>query len=347
MRNIYGFIQKERLYILLLIFVILVNAIVILHDRQTSKDKGKAKESSASIKAGLGLRDEEIRKVLEQKKDLNLLFTAASLVILLVLFLGIAIDLVLASLGLAKKHINMLTYKLHTVKWNVWDVCRVVILFLFFGYMLVMIESALAKVLPVVKNDNLRMVINSSILDTITVVFILYFTVRQYKEMPVSLGLSFRNFFKNIFYGIMGYIAAAPILLAILIGISAVTNLIHYVPKEQAVVRLFLKEENTTFLFCTTLFASIFGPMIEEVFFRGFMYNAFKKYVGIFWAAVVTAVIFAGLHAHAVGFLPIMALGLLLVYLYEKTGTLVAPMTVHIMHNLGMVLMVLLIKQIK
>jgi membrane protease YdiL (CAAX protease family) len=47
-----------------------------------------------------------------------------------------------------------------------------------------------------------------------------------------------------------------------------------------------------------------------------------------------------------VGFLPIMALGLLLTYLYEKTGSLVSSMAVHIMHNVAMVILVFLARNI-
>jgi uncharacterized protein len=72
-----------------------------------------------------------------------------------------------------------------------------------------------------------------------------------------------------------------------------------------------------------------------------------KKTIGVFWAALFTSCVFSVLHAHVVGFLPIMALGLLLIYIYEKTGTLVAPITVHIMHNAGMVFLVFLIKQLQ
>jgi membrane protease YdiL (CAAX protease family) len=122
--------------------------------------------------------------------------------------------------------------------------------------------------------------------------------------------------------------------------------MIGYTPPKQPVVELFLKEKDAAFLFYTSIFAAIFGPMIEELFFRGFMYNAFKKRVGILPAMLVTAATFAALHAHAAGFLPIMVLGLGLAWIYEKTGTLVAPVTVHIAHNLSMVFLVFLVKQL-
>jgi membrane protease YdiL (CAAX protease family) len=61
---------------------------------------------------------------------------------------------------------------------------------------------------------------------------------------------------------------------------------------------------------------------------------------------MITSAVFASLHAHWVGFLPILALGLLLVYLFEKTGSLVPSMVVHMMHNVGMVVLVFVVRSI-
>ena len=77
----------------------------------------------------------------------------------------------------------------------------------------------------------------------------------------------------------------------------------------------------------------ILGPIAEEIFFRGFSYNVIKKRWGPQAAAILTAAVFAGLHANLLGFLPIMALGILLVYVYEKTGSLIPAITIHIVHN--------------
>lgn len=349
-------IRRERLYLLLFIFIVTINMLMVL----TGDIKGKAKKRHAPTNvvgleemeakdAGedIFLKRERIEKVLHEKKYLALVFKLASLLILAVIFLGILVDAILVSIKFAKKNLDLATYRMQAIRWGVLDVVKVVILFLFFGYIVIIIESCLAPFFPLLKNDNFRMILNSSILDALTVVFIIHFTVVRYKEGLVSLGLSVKNFFKNVFYGIAGYIATIPMLVGILIIISVIINVTKYVPEKQHVVELFLKEKNLTFLVYTSIFASIVGPFIEELFFRGFMYNAFKKSIGIFWAALFTSGLFASLHANVVGFLPIMVLGITLTYLYEKTGTLVSSITVHIMHNLSMVCLVFLMKQIR
>jgi membrane protease YdiL (CAAX protease family) len=359
MKKMLEFMRKERLYLLLLLFIILVNTIVMTEGdgekQRPAKTKTELKTSAVPETKGveekrqntLFMKREQLEEALTKNKTLAALFGLVSLFITVILLLGIVIDILLTSLRMSKKSAEIHTYRPPPARWNIWDVARVVILFLFFGYMLVIIESLLLRVIPILKDDNFRMMVNTSILDTLAVVFIIYFTVNQYKEDLVSLGLSAKNFVKNVFYGLVGYIAAAPILVLILALVALVVQITKYVPETQPVVELFLKEENAPFLVYTSIFTAVLGPVIEELFFRAFMYNAFKKTIGIFWAMLITSAVFASLHTNIVGFFPIMALGVLLAYMYEKTGTLVSSITVHMLHNLNMVFLVFLMKQIK
>ncbi len=333
-------VRRERLYILLLIFVMLAGLLFAV-----SGQGGKVKAESA--KAKVAANSLQMEKLLQEERPLAIIFTIASLLIIFILFLGVVVDIILFSARLSGKAIDIHTYRPDVAKWDILDIARVIILFLFFGYILIIIESFLVKTLPVIKNGNLRMVLNSSILDALTIILILYFTVWQYKEKLKNIGITFKNFFANILYGVVGYVATLPLLFLILALTSVVTGLFKYVPKEQVVVELFMRENNPAFLLYTSAFAAIAGPIVEELFFRGFMYSAVKKHAGIFWATVITALLFALLHAHAVGFLPIMVLGILLAYLYERTGTLVSSVTVHIMHNFSMLLLVFLAKSVK
>ena len=84
-------------------------------------------------------------------------------------------------------------------------------------------------------------------------------------------------------------------------------------------------------------FVALVGPAIEEVFFRGFTYTAFRNRWGVRWAIVGSAALFALLHMNLIAFIPIFILGVFLAYLYEKTGSLVPSMTVHMTHNFLMV----------
>ena len=107
----------------------------------------------------------------------------------------------------------------------------------------------------------------------------------------------------------------------------------RYDAGEQTVFKMFLFEKNIWFLLFATLMIVIIGPIVEEVFFRGFAYNILKKKWGPEKAMLLTAAVFGGLDANILGFIPILALGLLLAYMYERTGSLISAITIHMLHN--------------
>lgn len=91
--------------------------------------------------------------------------------------------------------------------------------------------------------------------------------------------------------------------------------------------------------------AVVFAPVAEELFFRGMLYPAFAKRLGVWSAIVVTALLFALLHgvepllmadlgqsALVIGL--IFPLGLLLAWAYHRRGTLVVPILIHATFNL-------------
>lgn len=353
MIKVLNFINKERLYILILIFVLLFNAVVFLYsDKSAAPKKAKAKsaidirqERSQRFHEEFVSRRSDIEESLRKNEGLTLLLGLVTMLIAALLLLGITIDFIIFA-AIFRNKLDIRTLSPPPAKWRIWDICKVAILFMFFGYIIIISEAFWSRIIPALKSDNIRMIVNTSILDILAVFFIINFTVVQYKESLTALGLSASNFFKNVFYGVMGYIAIVPVLIAILAVTAIIINVTKYVPERQPVVEMFLKEKGTAFLTYSSIFAAIVGPVIEELFFRGFMYGALKKYVGIFWSMAITAAIFAALHTHIVGFFPIMVLGMLLAYLYEKTGTLVSSITVHIMHNLSTVILVFLVKQV-
>lgn len=350
-------VKKERLYLLLALFVILMSLILLLPGVRKRPQAPAAKGSvSARVVAetkqrsdeSVFLQREELERIFRERPSLAVTVNLATLLILATILLGILIDCLLLASVSGGRSVDIATYRAERpVRWGPWDVARVVILFMFFGYMLILIESFLVTAFPLLRNGSFRMVLNSIIMDTLAVICILHFAVGEHKERLVSLGLSLKNFTANVYYGIVGYLAAVPALVALVIVIAVTMNFFRYVPEKQAVVQMFMKDQDARFLVFASLFAAVVGPVIEEIFFRGFLYNALKKRMGVLLAMAVTAAAFAALHAHAAGFLQIMVIGMVLGYLYEKTGTLVAPVTAHILHNLSMMGFVFLLKQLQ
>ncbi|WP_329957457.1 HAD-IA family hydrolase [Novisyntrophococcus fermenticellae] len=72
----------------------------------------------------------------------------------------------------------------------------------------------------------------------------------------------------------------------------------------------------------------------EELVFRGLIYLRAKSYFGLGWAVGISSALFGFYHGNTIQFLYTVALGILFAILYEKTGTLLAPITAHIAVNI-------------
>ena len=88
--------------------------------------------------------------------------------------------------------------------------------------------------------------------------------------------------------------------------------------------------------------AVVAAPLCEEIVFRGYLYPAAKKFVGPWAAGIFSALIFAAAHGSLAALLPLFIFGCLLVFIYEKTGSLWAPVAVHFSFNGATVLIQML-----
>ena len=101
----------------------------------------------------------------------------------------------------------------------------------------------------------------------------------------------------------------------------------------QATVQM-IKETEDLALMAAMISAAVIGaPIAEEIIFRGYLYPVAKKYTSTWFAAMFTGVLFGVVHMNLLG-LPILALmGVALAVLYERTGSLWAPIFCHMAFN--------------
>lgn len=88
--------------------------------------------------------------------------------------------------------------------------------------------------------------------------------------------------------------------------------------------------------------AGIGAPLAEECLFRGMLYGSLRRSpVGLYGAAIVTAVLWALLHANysVYGLVAITLIGLYLAYVRERTGSLLTSIVCHGAYNSLIVLM--------
>ena len=77
----------------------------------------------------------------------------------------------------------------------------------------------------------------------------------------------------------------------------------------------------------------LIGPVAEEIFFRGMLYGFFRRW-GIVVALLISTATFVLAHFPTIS-LPQLVGGILFAVAYEVEGTLLAPITIHILGNLA------------
>ena len=82
------------------------------------------------------------------------------------------------------------------------------------------------------------------------------------------------------------------------------------------------------------IITAIVAPFCEEIYFRGFLYSAFKKNFGVTVALFLSSFLFALAHLELYSFIPIMVIGWLLAYIFEKTKSIFAVIFLHAVYNL-------------
>jgi len=94
--------------------------------------------------------------------------------------------------------------------------------------------------------------------------------------------------------------------------------------------------ESTALLLLSAALTCVIAPVCEEFLFRGFIFTALRNWCGTWPAALITGLIFGGVHvgsAPVVDLVPLAGLGFGLCLLYRYTGSLYPCMVAHSLNN--------------
>ena len=77
----------------------------------------------------------------------------------------------------------------------------------------------------------------------------------------------------------------------------------------------------------------VFAPFVEEVFFRGFLFQGFRQKYGWISAMLLSSAIFAAAHLDLASLIPTFILGLLLAYLFHRSNSIWPGIILHFLVN--------------
>jgi membrane protease YdiL (CAAX protease family) len=101
-------------------------------------------------------------------------------------------------------------------------------------------------------------------------------------------------------------------------------------PQGQQIMDLFAALDSP---FWFMLVGVVFAPIIEEIFFRGFLFQGFRQQYGWIRAGLLSSAIFAVGHLDPVALIPTFILGFLLAYMYHRTNSVWPGIILHFLVN--------------
>jgi hypothetical protein len=154
-----------------------------------------------------------------------------------------------------------------------------------------------------------------------------YLTVRRNRRSMNAIGLGLPGLRRNVYLGLtagvlllvigqtMDYISSA------LWGTSPLQEMLLEGARDPGVLPALL------------VVGSVFAPISEEIYFRGFAYPAFRKRAGIRGGIILCSLFFAAAHLDPRAFLSLVVVSVGLTYLYEYSGSIVPSVVAHFLIN--------------
>ena len=120
--------------------------------------------------------------------------------------------------------------------------------------------------------------------------------------------------------------AGIAIVLNVIIGISGLANLDKSFMEVSEAIS---SPPFPVILLC----AGVIAPIIEELIFRGLVFNRIKYNYNAVAAIIISSIAFGIYHGNLTQGVYATLLGLCLAYVYNKTGNLLVPICIHISAN--------------
>lgn len=170
--------------------------------------------------------------------------------------------------------------------------------------------------------------------------FLLYRNYRDHFQDPFSQrSLGWPKAFVIALYS---FLALLPVLYPLTFAWSYLLEAMGVEPQPQDAVLIFAQVDSLHLLLLMIFLTVVVAPVSEEILFRGCLYRFIKAKTSIIAALVSTNLLFAFLHYNLLSFLPLLLLGIILAYVYEKSGDLKVPILLHGIFNLNTVVFILI-----
>lgn len=170
----------------------------------------------------------------------------------------------------------------------------------------------------------------------ITILLVLLFTIVLNRARLRDLGVKHVGIREYIRYGLMGGV----LLLIFIVALGIIINLLHPDINPQLFEEMLRTASGPGGLITLLIMGAVLAPISEELYYRGMIYPVFRGYVGPFWGAIIAGILFGLVHWDLWRTIPLAVGGVILCYIYEKSGSILVSALAHGVWNGIMALIV-------
>ncbi len=124
-------------------------------------------------------------------------------------------------------------------------------------------------------------------------------------------------------------LGGGAVMLVVTLAVAALQDLVLHLKTEQLPVQLLAGAHDPGLILGFALMACVLAPFVEELVFRGFVFNALARYAPFWGAALLSGAAFGLAHWDASAFAPLWAGGVVLAWTYWRSRSLVSSMLAH------------------
>jgi membrane protease YdiL (CAAX protease family) len=140
--------------------------------------------------------------------------------------------------------------------------------------------------------------------------------------------LGFRKKLRRATWGYVPIGIASCLVIAVIYGL-----VVQGLGAEERLKPDFLDDHAQAYFYAGGILAIAIAPIVEETFFRGFVFAGLSQGMKFWGAAFLSAGLFMVAHLEPLVFVPIFLIGLLMAYTYKKTGSLWTNIMIHMGYN--------------
>ena len=239
----------------------------------------------------------------------------------------------IAARFLSDKDVRKKDAYVREVRWSIPDSVMLTFLFLTLPFLI----GLLMPGPPRAHSNEEEFTVGDVIASAVSCVVVLLLAIRIVNQKGGSfrgaMGLRIRPRGRLASIGAAAFLGFWPFRLMYTTALLALFQGLRLRVQDHPVVHELSKPGATVLKLSLAFSVAVLAPIFEEIFFRGFLYQALRKRIGPWAGVFATAGLFAVIHPSPFQTSLIFPLGLLLAYLVEKTGSLIPSIVLHFLTN--------------